>query len=648
MRGLAAPALVAWLALATGGQAFAQADPGIAREGGGWTVNLRDADLRTFVEQISHITGQTFILDPSVNGRVSVISSAALDLAELYQLFLSVMASQGFSVLAQGERVRILPDAEATTRAGSGPGGGDQLETRVLGVQRQAVADLVPLLRPLMPASAQLAAVPSANALIVSDRSANIERIRQLVAQLDQAQGGGYSVLDLEHAWALDVAEVLRNTLARGAAPEAAGSRIVADSRTNRLVLFGPEQARRDMLGLARTLDVPSVRAANTRVIRLRHNDARALAETLGEVSERLAAPPEGATAAPAPASNVLIRADQSLNALVILAEPSLVATLESIVRQLDVPRAQVLVEAAIVEISGDISEALGVQWAIDARGSPGGAGGVSFGNTGLSIGTLAGAIRDNEVPANLPDGAIIGIGTRSFGALVTALSANAHSNLLSTPSLLTLDNAQAEILVGQNVPFQTGSYTTSAAGANNPFTTIQREDIGVTLRVVPHINEGATLRLEIEQEISSLAPNTTLDAQAVDLVTNKRSIKSTVLADDGQVIVLGGLIQDDVTRSQYKVPLLGSLPLIGALFRSTQEVQVKRNLMVFLRPSIVRDAAGIAALTGRKYSDLRIIDTHSLGSQLLPNRPAGLFERQQDGGGALDLRNPPLPPRPD
>jgi general secretion pathway protein D len=243
--------------------------------------------------------------------------------------------------------------------------------------------------------------------------------------------------------------------------------------------------------------------------------------------------------------------------------------------------------------------------------------------------------------PTSLPDGAIVGVGNDNFGALITALSANSNSNLLSTPSLLTLDNQKAEILVGQNVPFQTGSYTTGAAGANNPFTTIERQDVGVSLKVTPHINEGATLRLEIEQEISSIAPSVSRDSQAVDLVTNKRKIKSTVLADNGQVIVLGGLIQDDVTQSDSKVPLLGDIPLLGGLFRSSKEVKVKRNLMVFIRPSVVRDAAGLHNLSQQKYQDIRLLDGAEQGLSPLPINPQQLFDR---GAAApeLDLRSSP------
>ena len=618
------------------------ADPGIepsTTQQDGWTINLKDADIRAFVDQISQLTGQTFIVDPRVKGQVSVVSSTTLSLDEVYQLFLSVMATHGYSVLTQGEVARIVPNAEAKSEAGGGPTGGDLLETRVIQVQHTSATELIPLIRPLVPQYGHLAAVSSANALIISDRSANIARIEDLVRQLDRAQNEDFSVVNLQYGWAVDIAEVLRNTLARGEARDTAGAQIIADSRTNRLIFTGPEQARQKLASLANTLDTPSTRSANTRVIRLRHNDAKSLAETLGDISERLAEPADG-EAQGGRQQNILIRADESLNALVMLAEPELITTLESIVRQLDVPRAQVMVEAAIVEVSGDITDALGVQWAVDARGGTGGAGGVSFGNTGLSIGSVLTAISENGIPSNLPDGAIIGVGTRSFGALITALSANSKSNLLSTPSLLTLDNQEAEILVGQNVPFQTGTYTTDASGANNPFTTIEREDIGVTLKVVPHINEGATLRLEIEQEISSIAPSASLSAQAVDLVTNKRSIKSTILAEDGQVIVLGGLIQDDVTRTDSKVPLLGDIPLLGALFRSTQETHVKRNLMVFLRPTVIRDRAGLAALSGKKYSDIRVIETSSDSPSILPATPEGLFDGQGQPAPAIDLRS--------
>ncbi|AOE84580.1 type II secretion system secretin GspD [Pseudomonas sp. TCU-HL1] len=611
----------------------------------GWTINLKDADIREFIDQIADITGETFIVDPRVKGQVSVVSKAPLGLNEVYQLFLSVMATHGFTVVTQGDQARIIPNAEAKAEAGSSRAGAERLETRVIQVQHTPVTELIPLIRPLVPQYGHLAAVTSANALIISDRAANIARIEDLMRQLDQKGDRDYTVLNLRHAWVLDAAEVLNASLNRGQSKGTSGTQVIADARTNRLIILGPPSARAKLAALAQSLDTPTSRSANTRVIRLRHNDAKALAETLGEISEGLkneeGGGEAGGSAGAGKPQNILIRADESLNALVMLAEPDVVTAMEDIVRQLDVPRAQVMVEAAIVEISGDITDALGVQWAVDARGGTGGLGGVNFGNTGLSVGTVLNAIRDDEIPDTLPDGAIIGIGTDHFAALITALSANSKSNLLSTPSLLTLDNQKAEILVGQNVPFQTGTFTTDASGANNPFTTIERQDIGVTLKVTPHINEGATLRLEIEQEISSIAPSATLTAQAVDLITNKRSIKSTILAEDGQVIVLGGLIQDDITQTDSKVPLLGDIPILGRLFRSTKDTHVKRNLMVFLRPTVVRDRAGIAALSGKKYNDIRIVGEHDKEGRpaILPRQPVELFDGQQ--APAVDLRKP-------
>ena len=615
----------------------------------GWTINLKDADIREFIDQIADITGETFIVDPRVKGQVSVVSKAPLGLNEVYQLFLSVMATHGFTVVTQGDQARIIPNAEAKAEAGSSRAGAERLETRVIQVQHTPVTELIPLIRPLVPQYGHLAAVTSANALIISDRAANIARIEDLMRQLDQKGDRDYTVLNLRHAWVMDAAEVLNASLNRGQSKGTSGTQVIADARTNRLIILGPPAARAKLATLAQSLDTPTSRSANTRVIRLRHNDAKALAETLGEISEGLKGEEggvnggggeQGAPSGGKP-QNILIRADESLNALVMLAEPDVVTAMEDIVRQLDVPRAQVMVEAAIVEISGDITEALGVQWAVDARGNTGGLGGVNFGNTGLSVGTVLNAIRDDEIPDTLPDGAIIGIGTDHFAALITALSANSKSNLLSTPSLLTLDNQKAEILVGQNVPFQTGTFTTDASGANNPFTTIERQDIGVTLKVTPHINEGATLRLEIEQEISSIAPSATLTAEAVDLITNKRSIKSTILAEDGQVIVLGGLIQDDITQTDSKVPLLGDIPILGRLFRSTRDTHVKRNLMVFLRPTVVRDRAGLAALSGKKYNDIRVIDSYSKEGRpaILPRKPVELFDGQETP--AIDLRKP-------
>ncbi|MEO4047265.1 type II secretion system secretin GspD [Pseudomonas sp. CAU 1711] len=607
-RAIALTSVVATAAAATPVAANAPSER--LAERGGWTLNLRDADIRDFIEQISSIGGQTFIVDPRVKGRVTVMAQQAMTPDEVHQLFLAVMTTHGFAVAAQGNQLSIVPIVDGRTL----PGQRGNLETRVLQVQQGSVGELMPMIRPLVANHGHLAAVPSSNSLIISDAPANIERIHGIVEQLDRGSLHDFTLYELRHGWVQEMAEVLAATIKQ---QQAGGAQVIADTRGNRLLLLGPSAARTRLLQLVQSLDTPSARSANARVIRLRYGDAKQLAETLGELGDGL---DKGAEAA----RPALVRADEGLNAIVILAEPERVDTLESLVRQLDVPRAQVLVEAAIVEISGDVNEALGVQWAIGAHGDSA-LGGVNFGNTGLSVGTLLGAIandKQGELASQLPNGAIVGVGSDGFGALITALSSTGKSNLLSTPSLLTLDNQEAEILVGQNVPFQTGSYATSASGAGNPFTTIERKDIGITLKITPHINEDLTLRLVIEQEISSIAPST----QAVDLVTNKRSIKSTVLAENGQVLVLGGLMQDDVTRSESKVPLLGDLPGVGGLFRSTRETRQKRNLMVFLRPSVARDGAGLAGLSEGKYRDLRLLGGPR---QRLPEQAQQLFDRQ-------------------
>ncbi len=627
--------ICATLLLALAGQAHAAVEqPGQNEES--WTVNMQGADIRDFIEQISSISGQTFIIDPRVKGQVTVIAQEPMGLAELHKLFLSVMTTHGFAVMPQGDQLRIIPSAEARSSAGSQ----GNLETRVLQVQHGAANELLPMIRPLVANHGHLAAVPSSNSLIISDAPANIERISDIIRQLDDRSQDNFSVYELKHAWVSELANILGSSLQNA---QAAGVQVIADSRSNRLLLLGPREARLRLLKLAQSLDTPSSRSANTRVIRLRHADAKQLAETLGDFGDNLSQSQGSQNSTPL---KLMIRADESLNAIVIMAEADVVSLFEDLVRQLDVPRAQVLVEAAIVEMSGDINDALGVQWAIDGRNT--GLGGVNFSNTGLSIGTLLGAIASEgsaELAKALPSGAIFGLGNDNFGTLITALSSTGKSNLLSTPTLLTLDNQPAEILVGQNVPFQTGSYSTDASGAGNPFTTIERKDIGVTLKVTPHINDGATLRLEIEQEISSIAPSASLNAQAVDLVTNKRSIKSTILADDGQVIVLGGLIQDDTSTSESKVPVLGDIPVVGRLFRSTREARQKRNLMVFLRPSVARDGVGLANLSLNKYRDLRLLGQAS-GHNHLPQQARDLFS-QDAKPPVTDLRQPQPQPQP-
>jgi general secretion pathway protein D len=584
-----------------------------------WQLATQDAELRDVAEQMAAILDTTIVIDPRVRGKVTVLSDAALDRDGVRELFYSVLDAHGFAAVDEGERLLIVPATEAKGRAGQeAPGAASQIVTQVLGLQASTAADIAGLVRPLASPHGYVGPSVSANALVVTDSAANVERIATIVRQLDQGANQGHDVLTLKHGLAADLAQILAQSLGSDGPQQ-----VIADPRANRLVLIGTPETRQRLRELASSLDVPATaRSDNALVIRLRHGDAVQLAEILDGVGQRLGQPTQ-ATGGSNPlanralgsmASEVVVKADEAQNALVLMAEPGRLRTLQRIVEQLDQPRAQVLIHAAIVEISGSVQQALGVQWG----GSSGSLrGGITFPGANIGLAGLLGA-----TPAALPEGAVVGLGGDRFGALISALASDNHNNLLSTPSLLTLDNQQAEILVGQNVPFQTGSYTTSGNGADNPFTTVERKDIGISLKIKPHINEGSTLRLEVEQESSEVAPAATSNSR--DLITNKRSLKSTILADDGEIIVIGGLIKDSIRQEQSGVPGLRKLPWVGGMFRWTREAKEKTNLMVFLRPTIVRGKQDVARFSQGSYEALQ--------QSLEPGqeKPAGRPEAQQ------------------
>ncbi|WP_343597622.1 type II secretion system secretin GspD [Pseudomonas sp.] len=567
---------------------------------------MSDADVRDVVREVGAILDQPIILDPRVQGRITVLSSERLDREGIRRLFYSVLNAHGFAAVIDDERLLVLPASEAKAWASQQLDGiPAAFTTRVFSLQGSLAADLAGLLRPLVSSNGYIGPSSSANALVVTDSVANLERLAGLVVQLDSGQRHDYQVVALRHGQASELLPVVE-----AAAGAESGVRILADTRSNRMLVLGPAQSRQRLAQLIGSLDVPTPQASqNWRVVRLQHSNAEQLAEVLAEVGGRLDGKPtaerKGFDSLPEKAA---VKADINQNALVLLGEPEVLSGLEKIIRQLDQPRAQVLIHAAIVEVSGSISEALGLQWGVD-RGSL--KGGISFPDSGASLPALLGG-------EALPAGAALAIGSDRFAALVSALASNTHSNLLSTPSLLTLDNQEAQILVGQNVPFKSGSYATPGSGADNPFTTIERKDIGISLKIRPYINEGSSLRLEVEQESSELAPSTLEN----DLITNKRTLKSTILAADGEIIVIGGLIKDSVRAEQRSVPLLGSLPLIGGLFRWQRDIDEKTNLMVFLRPTILRSQQQLTEAGQRAYQDVR-----GPGAPSLPDDVQGLFD---------------------
>lgn len=599
-----------------------------------WQLAMNNAELRDIVEEISSILGTTVVLDPRVSGRITVMSRQALDREGVRRLFYSVLDAHNFTVIDEGDRILITPVAEAKTRAGIGSAKNataSQFVTRVIELNTSSAADLAGLVRPLVSANGYVGPSVSANALVVTDTAANAQRIAQVVAQLDAGQHDRHAVVQLHHAQASDIAPVMEASLGKRNADSAI--QVLADSRTNRLILIGPPAVRQRLADLARGLDVPATTMPdNARVIRLRHSDARQLAEILESMGQgRKTAPALGGNKDSAAGSTFMIKADESQNALVLIAEPAQVRTIESIVRQLDQPRAQVLIHAAIVEISGDIAEAVGVQWGVNTGDATGF---INFPGTDIPI--VGGLTFDEKKSA--PEGALLRLGSDRFGALITALASSTRSNLLSTPSLLTLDNQEAEIIVGQNVPFKTGSYATNSSGADNPFTTVERKDVGISLKIKPYINEGSTLRLEVEQEVSDIAPSVS-GIDSSDLITNKRALKSTILADDGEIIVIGGLIRDSVRTQKSGVPLLRDIPYLGALFRWTRDTQTKSNLMVFLRPTIVRSKEDLVDVSQQRYNALRDLSqpgARDNNSLLLPADARQLFEAP-----VFDLRQP-------
>lgn len=575
-----------------------------------WQVNLKDADISAFIGQIADITGKSFVIDPRVKGKVTVVSTETMSSEAVYELFLSVLKVHGYAAVPAGDVIMVVQqnsvkqqgrDLKAKFKKQS-----QEMITKVITIKNTPALDLVPILRPLVAKYGHLAGVKSANALIISDHASNINRIEQIIDRLDKSGSEELEVIQLKEAWVGNVVTMLQsldpNRVAQGKGSKGgAGSiRVVADERSNRLIIKGEKTSRERIRKLIEQLDKPSYFSGSAKVVRLKYADAKKMAELLKSVmSDGESSGGKDANKAKGKAS---IHADEELNALVVRAEPSILKEIDEIINELDVRRAQVLIESAIVEVTGDVTDSLGFQWAVGDTDNP--VAGTNFGNAGQSLSQIATGIAAKT--PTLSNGLTLGgfketNGQTDFGVVIQALESQSNTNLLSTPSIMTLDNQEAEIIVGQNVPFLTGS--TSSSSNSNPFTTISREDIGVTLKIKPHIHEGSELRLEVEVSAESVA-NTTVQGQA-DLITNKRKLKTMILAADKETIVLGGLISDDITETESKVPLLGDIPLLGWLFKSKSTKHVKRNLMVFLRPTIVLDKQKATDLTHDKYNGI-------------------------------------------
>src|SRR6266480_4800214 len=591
---------------------------------------------------MSQMTGRNMLIDPRVRGQVTIVSARPMSVAAGYQIFLSALKTQGFTAVeGPGDAVRIIPVAEAKAAApvneqDGPPRGGEQVITHVVIGQHVAVAQLQNVLRPLMSPTSQLSVYDPANALIITDYADNVRRLLRIIERIDQPASTDVTVIPVQHASAIDLAELVVRLSGTGLATPGAvpgvpptqiaagGDRfsVVPDGRTNSILLRSDNPGRIALLrSLIERLDVPARAIGSTRVIYLKHAEATKLVEVLRGMLAAAATGAPGQTTAPGArpvggAAPSLIQADEATNSIIINASDTVYNNLRLVIEQLDIRRAQVYVEALVAEMNADRTDELGFQWA--------GAGGVGSRAVGAvanfpaanpsivglasrveSVGRgLSVAVLGNTI--TLPDGTTV----RGPRALARALTANQLGNILSTPNILTLDNYQAKIVVGQNVPFVTGSFATAAAvstagtPAVNPFQTIERRDVGLTLRIKPQISEGSTVRLEIYQEVSDVATTTT--AGASDLITNKRSIETKVVVDDGNTIVLGGLIQNTLNQTTQAVPFLGAIPFLGALFRFRSEERKRTNLMIFLRPVIIRSPEDSYRVTADRYDYLR------------------------------------------
>ena len=581
-----------------------------------WKINLKNADIREFVTQVSAITGKSFIVDPRVKGNVTVISNTSMDTPAVYELFLAVLRVHGFAAVPSGNVVRIVQQVLAKQSGNpqdfSTENPGEELVTQVLSVKNTDSNELFKILRPLIPQYGHIAGLSEPNALIISDHAENIARLTQIINRIDIADNSTTRIIRLQNAWIEDVVSLLEQLAPEQMGKGAKGPNrvmVVASERTNSLIIKGEPETLDKVARLVGELDVPANRGGTIQVVRLAHSDAVQLAEILKNlIADK--SPKDSASQAIATS----IQADESLNALVIRADPATMAELKEIIARLDIRRLQVLIEAAIVEVTSDFTRTLGTELAIgDVSGSA-----LPVGVTAPS-GTLASVLANlaagdgqlSSVP-DLGSTPLLAAAKRSsgvnFGVIVRALSANSDVNLLSTPSITTMDNEQAKIVVGQNVPFRTGSTTSGSNGASNPFTTIQREDVGLTLEVTPHVHDGALVRLEIHQEVSEVDKTSLASIGSdgsADLITNKRTIDTTVLADDREVIILGGLIRDKITDVSSGVPLLKDIPILGRLFKSSNKIREKQNLLVFLRPTVLATKEDVKDMSKRKYSGI-------------------------------------------
>ena len=573
------------------------------------TINMKDADIREFAADIAKISNKTIILDPRVKGKVTVISDQDLDEGEAYAVFLSTLRVHGFTAIENNNVVKVMPESGGRSDYSSSVVSPDTLTTEVIRLKQASAKALAPLIKPIINKQGHITAYEATNTIILADYIGNIERVKNLLLNLDKNPGDTFELVSLQNTSSNEITRIL-NSSYKGSNENKRNFSIQSVDSSNSVLLRGQSGVLEQIKNVIARLDSTTPKNSNLRVIYLKYANAEDIASILKDVSENLET--QGASTGSVKEKSTNISFHKETNALIISAQPDIMESIQSVIAQLDIRRAQVLVEALIVELSDNLAKDLGVQYLFSGDGENQPVAIQNFGNQNPDLISIVGseANQDSNLSANAAtsllniQGLAIGVGKmkddgESFAAILNLVSQDANSNILSTPSVMTMDNEISSIIVGQEIPVTTGE--TLSANNSNPFRSVNRQEIGVKLEVKPQINEGNAVKMEINQEVSSVFGPIT--STSTDLITNKRQIQTTVMVETGETIVLGGLIDDDVQESEKKVPVLGNIPLVGRLFKSTSTSRTKRNLIVFLRPTIVRDTDEIRSISNRKYN---------------------------------------------
>ena len=575
------------------------------------TINLRDADIRAFSADIAKISNKTIILDPRIKGNVSVISNSNLDPGEAYEVFLSVLRVHGFSAIENNGVVKVMPESGARQDSSTVKDVLDGFITETFRLKQANAKSLASILKPLVNKQGHIAAYEPTNTIIIADYSGNLSRIKKLLEEIDKDPAESFELIKLVNTSANEIARIL-GSIYKSSSENKRSFSIISVESSNSLLIKGQIGIINQLRGVITRLDSSTIPSSNLKVIYLKYANAEDLTPILKSVAESLESELINGDSKNKATTNISSHVET--NSLVISARPDVLKSLENVISQLDIQRAQVLVEAIIVELSDRLSRDLGVQFlfAGDGRKSPVAI--QKFGSTNPDIISIVGSQSNNSNSSLLQnnvagtllgiDGLALGVGKyqsggESFGAIINLIAQDSDSNVLSTPSIMTMDNEEASIVVGQEIPITTGE--TLSVTNSNPFRSIQRQEVGIKLTVKPQINEGSAVKMYINQEVSSVSGP--VIAGSSDLITNTRNIRTTVLVEDGATIVLGGLIDDDVQELESKVPVLGDIPILGRLFKSNSTTRTKRNLMVFLRPTIIRSTNDLDVISNRKYN---------------------------------------------